>query len=419
MDCVSLYYFCSLYLRDDTPHKYKEQPIKFNCVNQEFNYKNLVPNATIIALYNRALEKFEKQNGAYLEENRGKIFPEDYDINELFSEYLWCANRYTLPFKTFQLDKIEHNAEMHKAYMEIKARCEEIYYNDVAQYEMAFEYKTDEKGLADCQKHGKDNRTEGGLDHRAKQTLGTLTVGHRFEVWVEQELIKKHDLDIGLYYSKKDQQKGECARGLEFKCDAMGQETGNAYLEYAESRHAANKRSSGPKVKDARYSDGEGHETNKYGNTEVIDVTVPSGIAKYDNSDFMVIGVAEDFSIVRKSLLEAYALEVGAEELAQKHLGPGKRQKWFKDKDGKDFGVVIRIEEVNGKPFIASKAILVKNDRLKTDFAVGNSIDDLAKLLKEEDRRKELGLGLGINDEPMPDEIDKKQPKKARGGDAR
>lgn len=386
MDCIDMYHFCQAFL--SKPNLLKERPIEFNCINQVFTYDNLVPNKTIIDLFNAKLKAFERTNAEFIKQNPNlKNLP----INDIFSEYLWSVTETPLRYRACDF-KDYYTPELHAKYMTYRKDWEEKYHKDMHLYERVLEYKTDEQAYQDAMQHKADAKTAGGLDWRAKQCLETLQKGKSMEVWVEQELLKKHNIDIGLYYAKKEQDHGECADGIEFKNDVMGQKTGNAYLEYAESRHGKikDRKRTSPAISGAKYGGGE-EKVKYYGNTNMIDVTVESGVAKNDNSNLMVFGTVGNIIVVRKSDIHQYILENDVEKKASQVLKKGRPNQRceFTDKDGKPFEAVIRVENTNGKDFIASKAILIKNDRLLKDFAIGHSIDDLAKLINEERERRE------------------------------
>lgn len=94
-----------------------------------------------------------------------------------------------------------------------------------------------------------------------------LEIGHKFELWVEDEC-KKYGVDLGMYYGDK-QFSGENELGLEIKHDGKLEETGNVYIEY----EALNK-----------------DESRFY----------ESGILKKDNCKYWLIGTEKEFYIFYK-----------------------------------------------------------------------------------------------------------------------
>lgn len=101
-----------------------------------------------------------------------------------------------------------------------------------------------------------------------------LEVGHKFELWVENEF-KKYGVDLGMYYDNK-QFRGENKLGLEIKHDSKLEETNNVYIEY----EALNK-----------------EETEFY----------KSGILKEDDCKYWLIGTEKEYYIFYKEdLLKLY-----------------------------------------------------------------------------------------------------------------
>lgn len=64
--------------------------------------------------------------------------------------------------------------------------------------------------------------------------LQKLTDSHRFELFVSDQFLK-NGLDIGLFYSRDGQYSGESKAGVEIKYDKRSKDTGNLYIEIAES----------------------------------------------------------------------------------------------------------------------------------------------------------------------------------------
>ena len=82
----------------------------------------------------------------------------------------------------------------------------------------------------------------------------------RFQRKIESFFKEEYQLDIGLFYDELDQDKGECAVGIELKNDKRYLETKNIAVEYQEKTNANNK-----------------HWVN-------------SGILKNDNSEYFLFG---------------------------------------------------------------------------------------------------------------------------------
>lgn len=97
-----------------------------------------------------------------------------------------------------------------------------------------------------------------------------MEIGHKFELWVEQEC-KKYGIDLGMYYDSRQFQ-GENKLGLEIKHDSKLAETGNVYIEY----QALNK------------------DESKF---------IKGGILKEDNSIYWLIGTEKEYYIFYKSSL--------------------------------------------------------------------------------------------------------------------
>lgn len=102
-----------------------------------------------------------------------------------------------------------------------------------------------------------------------------LEVGHKFELFVEQEC-KRYCVDLGMYYDKR-QFEGENALGLEIKHDGkVHLPQNNVYIEY-----------------EAISKDG-----TKY---------LPSGILKQDNTKYWLIGTEKEYYIFYKEdLIKIY-----------------------------------------------------------------------------------------------------------------
>lgn len=101
-------------------------------------------------------------------------------------------------------------------------------------------------------------------------TIAQLERGRIMELFVDNEM-RKHGVDIGFYYDPKHQGAGESSVGIEIKHDMKSAKTGNYYIEYAE-RHT--------------------NFTNQN--------FIPSGILKNTNTRFWIIGIPEEYYIVKE-----------------------------------------------------------------------------------------------------------------------
>lgn len=99
-------------------------------------------------------------------------------------------------------------------------------------------------------------------------------IGHKFELWVENEL-KGFGVDLGMYYDDRQFQ-GENVLGLEIKHDSKLAETGNVYIEY----EALNRNES---------------------------EFIKGGILKDDNSKYWLIGTEKEYyTFYKDDLLRIY-----------------------------------------------------------------------------------------------------------------
>ena len=111
--------------------------------------------------------------------------------------------------------------------------------------------------------------------------IENLTLSHRFEIYIDC-LFREKGLDIGLYYGRDPQYRGETAAGIEIKRDMMARKTGNLYIEYA-GRHSS------------------------------AGQWVASGVLKSDNSRFFLMGdIGWYYALRRTDLLALYRSLTGA-----------------------------------------------------------------------------------------------------------
>lgn len=148
-----------------------------------------------------------------------------------------------------------------------------------------------------------------------------LKIGHKFELWVENEF-KKYGVDLGMYYDDK-QFRGENKLGLEIKHDSKLVQTNNVYIEYK----SINKK-----------------ETEFYN----------SGILKEDNCKYWLIGTEDEYYIIYKNeLLKIY------EEL----MKDGRTR--YKDKE-----LYYGLAEKR-----TSKGVVISRQKLK-DIMISNNIQE-------------------------------------------
>lgn len=106
-----------------------------------------------------------------------------------------------------------------------------------------------------------------------------LELGTRMETFCDREF-EKNGLNLGLYYSPDGQNTGESEMGIEIKNDMRSKDTGNFYIEIAETH-------------------------NVYNNP-----LVASGILKNDNSKYWIIGTPDEYYIVEKDELKRKFIEL-------------------------------------------------------------------------------------------------------------
>ena len=389
MDCLDLYKFCAVFLTQ--PNKHKPEPIEFNCLNGEFKYENFVPNKTIVNLFNEKLETFKTFCENTPRPDKQKILDkygtDDFTVNELFSAYLRSMYKQNKRLRFNELfDSCiqfikSYDDDAHKEYLEYQTKVKEYADTHMEIAERPYEYKTDEDARKDVNKHFKD-----GKNWRSQNVLRTLIEGHKLELSVEKAL-EARGYELGLFYGRHDQQKGESALGLEFKNDLKSRQTHNYYFEIGESRHGETNNQTPVAFGDMLDKDG----------NPVWDTTVKSGMTKDDHMDYMVYGPMESLMTVRREVIEKFVEDYGEkiEQLIKERL---KVDKWSSsidvpvkapDSTEINMGVAFRVQHGEKGTFVASKGFLIKCEDVRKHFNVALGIDGLVQWL-DEDRNKEL-----------------------------
>ncbi len=179
---------------------------------------------------------------------------------------------------------------------------------------------------------------------------------------------------MGLIYDEKGQTTGETKLGVELKNDLMSDETLNAYIEMAESRHGASYRKlieGGAKAEDI--------VTGPKCRTPMV----KSGIWKNDNTKYLVFGPKEKLLIIRRDVLCAYYEQQlqGKENKHAMYKGVFKENASNRPNAVNEWaGHANRIDKNENGWFDASMAYILRFDKFQ-ELAEDFGIDGIARVL--------------------------------------
>lgn len=343
LDNLALYDYCKAFLYDDLIDE-KIAPIEFNCIDNEFSYNTLVPNKTIVELFNKKRELyskcFEKMYRTQSEEDIYQSYICSIDQSDFNPEYIselaskqhhddlefdFCACMHYIANKEKWLDKHPKKNEIVanglnsfiSNFAEYKQDCWELWkdgHNDIVQfetlmfyepenYELVYEYDDDASSLKKAFTRSNNSLKETVVDkNTGKRRFETFDINkHTYETHIDEnarEWRTEHVL-------------GTLKKGHNFEvriCDTVkrfyGKDLG---LIYGEDGQTKGETEAGIEFKHDVMSKKTGNFYIEFSESRHGGNLKDSGAAKEDNTKYILIGTMEDFFIVKKDiLLETY-----------------------------------------------------------------------------------------------------------------